>query len=156
MGPRGSDSQCLHRPEWLGRDLVAGSLPWSEAVPASLSALLQHYTLRDAHWIGLYAEPGPGATLLLCWSTVHGVEDPEWSILAARFDALERCEIRLRAQELATVLSGPTSRAAASHRTHLVDLSGGDATLVHSPGVRLLCLSPTRDVLPLLVRAETV
>jgi len=153
-----------HYPDWLGRDLVAGSLPWSQGVPASLPAFLDRYTLHDAYWIGLYAEPGRGATLLLRWGTFWtqgevpfpGSRVAEWPILAVRFDALERSEVRLRDHGLASARSGPTNRAADSHRTHLVDHHGGEATLIHTPGVRLLCLSRAREPLALLVPAETV
>lgn len=143
-------------PDWLGRDLVAGNLPWSEGVPTSLPGLLDRYTLRDAWWIGLYAEPGRSATLLLRWDAGQPPGDAARPILVLRFDALERCEVRLRDRLLASARSGPTNRAADAHRTHLVDHHGGEATLLHSPGVRLLCLSDTREPLPLLVPAETV
>jgi hypothetical protein len=150
-------------PDWLGRDLVAGSLPWSEGVPTSLPGLLDRYTLRDAWWVGLYAEPNRSATLLLRWDAVPPPgapalrNDPEaWAVLALRFDALERCDVRLRAHFLASVRSGPTNRAADACRTHLVDRHGGEATLIHAPGVRLLCLSPSREPVALPVPAETV
>jgi hypothetical protein len=153
-----------HYPDWLGRDLVAGNLPWSEGVASSLPAFLDRYTLHDSYWIGLYAEPGRCATLLLRWDTFWtqgevpfpGSLVAEWPLLAVRFDALDRSEVRLRDHGLASALSGPTNRAADAHRTHLADHHGGDATLVHAPGVRLLCLSRSREPLPLLVPAETV
>jgi hypothetical protein len=153
-----------HYPDWLGRDLVAGGLPWTQGVPGSLAAFLDRYTLHDASWIGLYAEPDRGATLLLRWDSywsqgegpIPGGRAAERPILAVRFDALERSEVRLRDPGLASARSGPTNRVADSHRTHLVDHRGGDATLVHAPGVRLLCLSRAREPLALLVPAETL
>ena len=151
-------------PDWLGRDLIAGGLPWAVGTPASLPAFLDRYTLHQSHWIGLYTEPGPSVTLLLRWDTFStqgeapfpGSQVAESPILAVRFDALERSEVRLRDRGLASVLSGPTNRAADAHRTHLVDRHGGDATLIHSPGVRLLCLSQAREPVALLVPAEMV
>jgi len=52
------------------------------------------------------------------------------------------------------VVSGAANRAADRHRTQLTDRAGGEATMVHSPAVRLLCLSEARDPLPLPVPAE--
>lgn len=135
-------------PAWLGHDLLAGALPWAQAAPATLGAFLERYTLRDASWLGLYTEPERQATLLLRWQ--------EHSLLAVRFDALERCEVKLRDAGIASAVSGPTNRAADAWRTHLVDRRGGEATLIHSPGVRLLRLSPHRELLPILVPAETL
>ena len=151
-----------HYPEWLGRDLLAGELPWAGAIPGSLPSFLDRYTLDGARWVGLYAEPGQCATLLLRWDPsvldeVHHPAGPDGGpILAIRFESLERCEVRLRARGLASVLSGPTNRAADWHRTQLADVRGGEATMIHSPAIRLLLLSATRKALPLLVPAETV
>ena len=77
-------------------------------------------------------------------------------LIAHEDDALDRCEIRLREHALSSFVSGATNRAADSHRTHLVDRHRGEATLLHAPGVRLLCLSRHREALPLMVPAETV
>lgn len=141
-------------PEWLGRDLLAGSLPWEQAIPASVAALLERHSLRRSLWIGLYAEPERAATLLLELS-LGGSAGP-CPILAIQFDALDRCEVKLRHRGLESAVSGPINRAADTHRTHLVGRRGGDATLVHSPGARILCLGRDREVLPILVAAETV
>ena len=148
-------------PDWLGRDLLAGALPWSQGAPAALSLLLERYTLDHAAWIGLYVEPDRVATLVLRWDGYWRQTDPdhvgpEPPILAIRFDALERSEVRLRAPALSSVVSGSTNRAADAHRTHVVDRRGGEAALVHSPGVRLLCLSRRRELLPLLLPAEAI
>jgi hypothetical protein len=150
-------------PEWLGRDLVAGTLPWANGTPSSLSTFLERYDLSACRWIGLYAEPERSATLLLDWTdywaqaeTDGGEAAPQGAVLAVRFDALDRSEIKLRDHALSSFVSGATNRAADSHRTHLVDRHRGEATLLHAPGVRLLCLSRRRDALPLLVPAETV
>ncbi len=147
-------------PEWLGPDLVAGTLPWAEGIATSLATFLERYPLHDSGWIGLYAEPQRRATLLLRWDALRAegagvTQGPAsgWPVLAVRFDALDRCEVRLGDGRIVSAVSGPTSRAADWHRTHLVDRQGGDATLVHWPGVRLLGLSPTREVLSLLVPA---
>jgi hypothetical protein len=153
-----------HFPDWLGHDLVAGVLPWEQGVPCSLATFLERHQLHDARWIGLYAEPEQSATLLLEWGDYPGQPDSphreviaiDAPVLAVRFDSLERSEIKLRDHVLASVISGATNRAADSHRTQLVDRHRGEATLLHSPGVRLLCLSRSREVLPLLVPAETV
>jgi hypothetical protein len=152
-----------HHPDWLGHDLLAGTLPWVHGIPASLSAFLERYTLRAARWIGLYMEPERSATLLLDWNDYWTQADPAIGepargsvVLAARFDSLDRCEIKLRDHVLSSFVSGATNRAADSHRTHLVDRHRGEATLLHSPGVRLLCLSPERETLPLLLPAATV
>ncbi|HUF35968.1 MAG TPA: hypothetical protein VMN37_08460 [Gemmatimonadales bacterium] len=141
-------------PEWLGRDLLAGSLPWEQAVPASLATFLERHSLHESFWIGLYAEPERSATLLL--ESAIGGRVEECPILAIRFDALERSEVKLRDRGLESAVSGPINRAADTHRTHLVGRHGGDATLVHSPGARILCLGRDREVLPALVPAETV
>jgi hypothetical protein len=150
-------------PEWLGQDLVAGTLPWTNGSPSSLSTFLERYSLSACRWIGLYAEPERSATLLLDW-TDYGAQSEsdgdetalEGAVLAVRFDALDRSEIKLRDHALASFVSGATNRAADSHRTHLVDRHRGEATLLHAPGVRLLCLSRHREALPLLIPAETV
>lgn len=147
-------------PEWLGRDLLAGTLPWTQAVAGTLGAFLERYPVRKARWIGLYAEPEQHATLLLRWSGYWPPGEPPQtpersrSVLAVRFDALERAEVKLRHPRIATVVSGPTNRAADAYRTHVVDRHGGDATLVHSPGIRLLWLGRSREILPILVPAE--
>ena len=145
-------------PDWLGRDLLAGGLPWAAALPASLPPFLERYALDGAVWIGLYAEPDRCATLLLHWEERGRPADapPGAAILAVRFESLERSDVHLRGRAIAAARSGPTSRAADHHRTQLTDRHGGEATLVHSPAVRLLCLSPSREPLPLLVPAETV
>ena len=143
-------------PEWLGHDLLAGALPWGQATPGSLSGFLERYTLRHARWVGLYLEPVRAATLLLRWNGGPEAEDLRGTILAIRFDALERSEVKLRERDIASAVSGPTSRAADVFRTHLVDRQGGDAMLLHSPGVRLLCMTPARQALPILVPAETI
>ncbi|HEU5040610.1 MAG TPA: hypothetical protein VFT84_07310 [Gemmatimonadales bacterium] len=151
-------------PDWLGRDLVGGALPWTGATPGSLPAFLDRYPLDDVHWIGLYTEPDRRATLLLRWNRYwtegHSAPDANTSapeaILAIRFESLERNEVRLRDRRISTVMSGAANRAADWHRTQLTDHRGGEATLIHSPAVRLMCLSTAREPLPLLVPAETV
>ena len=152
-----------HYPDWLGHDLVAGTLPWAHGLPASLAGFLERYNLQDARWIGLYAEPERSATLLLDWNGYWSQSEPAGparaagpALLAVRFDSLERSEIKLRDHVLSTFVSGATNRAADAHRTHLTDRHRGEATLLHSPGVRLLCLSREREPLPLLVPVEAV
>jgi hypothetical protein len=152
-----------HYPDWLGRDLLAGGRPWTGAIPGSLPAFLDRYTLDDARWIGLYAEPGRCATLLLRWNPREAGADPPAGpdlggrlFLAVGFESLERCEVRLRDRELASVLSGAANRAADLHRTQVTDQHGGEATMIHSPAIRLLCLSAGRETIPLLLPAETV
>jgi hypothetical protein len=90
-------------------------------------------------------------TLLLLWSVVA-----DRGVLAVRFDALERAEVKLRDGRIAGAVSGPTSRAADWHRTHIEDRRGGGATLLHAPTVRLLCLALDRTAVPLPVPAETL
>jgi hypothetical protein len=141
----------MDHPGWLGRDLLAGTLPWDQAVPSSVTALLDRLSLQGSVWLGLYTEPEQSATLLLRWAGVA-----EWCLLAMRFDALERAEVKLRHSRIAAAVSGPTSRAADWHRTHVEDRNGGGATLLHAPNVRLLCLSLDREPLPLPVPAETL
>ncbi|MBA3258738.1 MAG: hypothetical protein H0T68_04645 [Gemmatimonadales bacterium] len=153
-----------HYPEWLGHDLVAGSLPWEQALSSSLAGFLGRFTLRDSHWIGLYHQPVHGATLLLRWDPREAEieqrfsDSPpvEWLLLAVRFDGLERMDLKLRERRIATAVSGATSRAADVHRTHLEDRRGGVATMLHAPNVRLLCLTPDRAPLTLAVPAETL
>jgi len=153
-----------HYPEWVGHDLVAGSLPWEQALASSVAAFLGRFTLRDSHWIGLYHQPEHGATLLLRWdpreaeieSSFPGSGAAEWLLLAIRFDALERMDLKLRERRIATAVSGATSRAADVHRTHLEDHRGGIATVLHAPDVRLLCLTPDRAPLTLAVPVETL
>jgi hypothetical protein len=153
-----------HHPEWLGRDLVAGALPWEQGLPSSLAAFLNRFTLRDSRWIGLYHEAEHAATLLLRWDTsqdatrepLPGAETAEWLLLAIRFDALERVEVKLRDDRIADAVSGATNRAADLHRTHLEDRRGGGVTLLHAPGTRLLCLTEARAPLSLPVPAETL
>lgn len=145
-------------PDWLGRDLLAGGLPWAAATPGSLPGFLERYTLERASWIGLFAEPGRCATLLLRWDDYGRQAEPSGgmagAILAIRFEPLERSDVRLRDRVIAAVVSGAANRAADRHRTQLTDRAGGEATMVHSPAVRLLCLSEARDPLPLPVPAE--
>jgi hypothetical protein len=150
-------------PLWLGQDLLAGTLPWMHGAPSSLSTFLERYTLDAARWIGLYAEREQSATMLLEWTDYWAQTDPGGvghgtppPVLAVRFDALNRSEIRLRDHALSSFVSGATNRAADFHRTHLIDRHRGEATLLHSPGVRVLCLSFDRELLPLLVPAETI
>ena len=73
-----------------------------------------------------------------------------------RFDGLERADVKLKAGEIATAVSGPTSRAADWHRTQVEDQRGGGAGLLHAPNVRLLCLTRDRVPVTLPVPAETV
>jgi hypothetical protein len=151
-------------PDWLGRDLVAGGLPWAAATPGSFPGFLDRYTLHDASWIGLFAEPDQHATLLLHWAAYWLQGEPsepghrtaDAPILAVRFEGVERSDVRLRCRTLTGVVSGPTNRAADWHRTQLSDRHGGEATMVHAPTVRLLCLSAGRELLPVLVPAEMV
>jgi len=140
-----------HHPEWLGRDLVAGTLPWEQSVASSVAAFLERFSLQDSHWVGLYSEPEQVSTLLLLWSP-----EGRRCVLAVRFDALERAEVKLRESRIAGAVSGPTSRAADWHRTHIEDRQGGGATLLHAPNVRLLCLAQDRTAVPLPVPAETL
>jgi hypothetical protein len=141
-------------PDWLGRDLLAGTLPWAQALPSSMAAFLDRFDLHDSTFVGLFAEAERDATLLLRWLLPD--DAAEWLLLAVRFDGLERSEVKLRSRGIASAVSGPTSRAADWHRTHLEDRRGGGATLLHAPGVRLLCLTPDRAVRPLPVPAETL
>jgi hypothetical protein len=153
-----------HYPEWLGRDLLAGALPWEQGLPSSLATFLDRFTLQGSHWIGLYHEGEPSATLLLRWNALQAehrelfpaAPAAEWLLLAIRFDALERAEVKLRESRIASAISGATSRAADVHRSSLEDRRGGGATLLHAPNVRLLCLTQDRTLLPLPVPAETL
>ena len=148
-----------HYPEWLGRDLLAGDLPWSVAVAGSLPPFLERYPLADAHWIGLFTEPGRCATLLLRWEGAAASADLTGrgpTVLAIRFESLERSDVRLRDRGLVSAVSGPTNRAADFHRTQLTDRRGGEAAMIHSPAIRVLCLSDGRQPLPLLVPAGIV
>lgn len=148
-------------PEWLGHDLVAGTLPWEQALPSSLSAFLERFTLSESRWIGLYTETDHNATLLLRWAAVRAEGAlpggaTGWLLLAIRFDALERADVKLRESTIASALSGAATRAADWHRTQLEDRRGGSATLLHAPNVRLLCLTRARLPLPLPVPAATL
>jgi len=141
-------------PDWLGHDLVAGTLPWEQGLPSSLAAFLDRFTLHDSRWIGLFFEQERNATLMLRWTPPTGAA--EWHVLAIRFDGLERAEVKLRSSDIVTAVSGPTSRAADWHRTQVEDQRGGGASLLHAPNVRLLCLTRDRALLTLPVPAETV
>jgi hypothetical protein len=141
-------------PEWLGHDLLARTLPWDQGLPSSLEIFLDRFTLRDSGWIGLYTETGRNATLILRWTPPAPAAD--WHLLAIRFEGLERAEVRLKASEIESVVSGPTSRAANWHRTQVEDRRGGGAGLVHAPNVRLLCLTRDRTPVTLPVPAETI
>jgi hypothetical protein len=141
-------------PDWLGRDLLAGTLPWELGLPASLESFLDRFTLHDAVWIGLYTETERNATLILRWTPPAPPADPH--LLAIRFEGLERADVKLKVSELENVVSGPTSRAADWHRTQVEDRRGGGAALLHAPSVRLLCLTHDRVPLALPVPAETV
>jgi hypothetical protein len=140
-------------PDWLGNDLVSGTLPWEQGLPSSLAAFLDRFTLHNARWVGLYTETERNATLILRWTPP--TQPPDWQVLAIRFEGLERAEIRLKASDIETVVSGPTSRAADRHRTQVEDRRGGGAGLLHAPNVRLLCLTRDRGILTLPVPAET-
>ncbi len=140
-------------PDRRGRDLLAGTLPWELGLPSSLESFLDRFTLHDSQWIGLYTEPQSTATLILRW-TPPATADPH--LLAIRFEGLERADVKLEANELESVVSGPTSRAEDWHRTQVEDRRGGAAALLHTPNVRLLCLTHDRVHLTLPVPAETV
>lgn len=141
-------------PDWLGRDLLAGTLPWDQGLPSSLESFLDRFTLRDSRWIGLYTEAGRNATLILQWTPPAA--PAEGHFLAIRFEGLERADVKLKAGEIESVVSGPTTRAANWHRTRIEDRGGGGAGLLHGPSMRLLCLSRDRVPLALPVPAETV
>jgi hypothetical protein len=141
-------------PDWLGRDLLAGTLPWELGLPSSLDTFLDRFTLHDSLWVGLFTEPERNATLILRWTPPAPPADPH--LLAIRFEGLERADVKLRAGEIESVVSGPTSRAADWHRTQVEDRRGGSAALLHAPNVRLLCLTLDRVHLALPVPAETV
>lgn len=141
-----------HYPEWLGRDLLAGALPWEHALPTSMAAFLDRFDLTDSTFIGLFADVEHSGTLLFRW---HLPDSSAGELLAARFDALERADVKLRSRGIASAVSGPTTRVADWHRTHFEDRRGGGATLLHAPGVRFLCLTSERAVVPLPVPAET-
>jgi hypothetical protein len=151
-------------PEWLGHDLLAGTLPWEQGLPTSLATFLDRFTLQDATWIGLYSEPEQLATLLFHWDPLQSEGQKSVPLagaavgllLAVQFDALERAEVKLRHNRITSAVSGATSRAADLHRTHLEDRRGGGATLHHAPNVRLLCLTRERTLLALPVAAETL
>jgi hypothetical protein len=141
-------------PDWLGHDLLAGTLPWDQGLPSSLETFLERFTLRDSRWIGLYTEAERGATLILHWTPPPPPAD--WHFLAIRLEGLDRAEVKLKTSEIESVVSGPTTRAANWHRTQVEDRRGGGAGLLHGPSVRLLCLSRDRVSLVLPVPAETV
>jgi hypothetical protein len=141
-------------PDWLGRDLLAGTLPWELGLPSSLETFLDRFTLHDSQWIGLYTETERNGTLLLRWTPP--ALPAETHLLAIRFEGLERAEVKLKAGELESVVSGATSRAADRHRTQVEDRRGGGAALLHAPNVRLLCLTLDRVHVALPVPAETV
>lgn len=151
-------------PEWLGRDLVAGALPWEQGLPTSLATFLDRFTLHDSIWLGLYTELGQHATLLLHWDPLQSegrepfaLASPQAGlVLAIRFEALERAEVKLRHGRIVSAVSGATSRCADLHRTHLEDRRGGGATLHHAPNVRFLCLTRERTLFALPVAAETL
>jgi hypothetical protein len=151
-------------PEWLGRDLVAGALPWEQGLPTSVATFLDRFTLQDSIWLGLYSELAQHATLLLQWDPLQSeggapfaLGSPEAGLLLAiRFDAMERAEVKLRHRRIASAVSGAKSRCADLHRTHLEDRRGGNATLHHAPNVRFLCLTHERTVFALPVAAETL
>jgi hypothetical protein len=140
-------------PDWLGRDLLAGTLPWDVSLPSSLETFLDRFTLRGSLWIGLYTGTERNATLILRWTPPPPADG---HLLVIRFEGLERADVKLKAGEIETVVSGPTSRAADRHRTQVEDRRGGEAGLLHAPNVRLLCLTHDRVPVALPVPAETV
>ncbi len=50
--------------------LLADKTPWAAARSCTLARFLEHYTLHDSNWIGVWIDPvGEQATLVIDWDT---------------------------------------------------------------------------------------
>lgn len=150
-------------PDWLGRDVFAGVLPWERALTTTISSFLQQYSFHDSYWIGLFLESNSNGVMIVRWDTFWtegrvpfpGSMVAEWPILILRLSRLQHVEVALREDGLAGVTSSPLTEQEVQslsvegdlHRTQIDDHSGGVVQLCHEPNIALLCFNRQRDIL---------
>ncbi len=159
-------------PVWLGQALITDDLPWEQATSSTFPSFLEHYSVHDSYWIGLYLEPQRNAIGIVRWDTFWtkgiipfpGSRVAEWPLLIMRFSGVLHSDINLQEDGIAGATSAPIHQKDRSRwgiatdlqldHTQIEDHRGGIAELLHHPQVAFLCLSCQREVLSIPLPAE--